>query len=758
MKRNALICFFAVYAIISIVAQPRPWVIHYDRNNGGLNENVYDLKQDSLGVIWITTYGGLYSYDGQRFVLHTDSVVKPPMAGYHWRPQTQLEQRFYDIAQKNKWLRDGKERIKCSLTDKDGNLWLGFSNGLRLCNEREYPFHFFDIDEEVLCLFQSNKGELWMTTREGHICLLDNSFTPIVYLSRTGEWSKSKINSGLVVMNICETPEGSLWLSARRDGILRLRQRGSNIMDGFNIQQIVDDGDKDGGLHALNNVYSICLDRDRRLWTASLKTGVGIIMNMNPQAPNDIINLNALLNRANRQELPERIRCFLPLFSNEWLVGSDNGLFYMKPSTWGKNEIGVFKQLLKNEADTTDCFSVQCMLCDHNGYIFVGTSGDGLIMLNKTKEISNPTEVRFLSKETGFLSSNVVYSLTEDKGHGVWGFCDNGIFRITSDKGNKSFYNLYSVIYGDEYSSSWPAMSIGNGLLLKDGRIIKGTRKGYLWFPADSITKIDSKHNIFVEAAYKLGERDSSFVPGDTIVLPCGTRDVSLYCSVLDYNRLSNVIYAYRVAEKDTIWTYTTNPVFELRNLPAGYSRLEIRATNGDGVWSGNEKNIILYVEPDDNWILFVVIVLGIVIGIAIYAFGKNHSTTKGNENIPNVLEPILDKLPTKDVLEEQFRVDIRKHIVEHIDDSQYGSDLLAKDMGISKNGLVSKVKDAFGVVPVELINRIRIQAATELLTQTELTVSEVAYRVGFNDPKYFSRVYKKMTGESPSDTRLKSQ
>jgi AraC-like DNA-binding protein len=119
--------------------------------------------------------------------------------------------------------------------------------------------------------------------------------------------------------------------------------------------------------------------------------------------------------------------------------------------------------------------------------------------------------------------------------------------------------------------------------------------------------------------------------------------------------------------------------------------------------------------------------------------------------------DPILNNLPTRDVVDEQFKSDLRKNIVNHIDDTEYSSDLLAKDMGMSKNTLTSRIKRTYGIFPVELINRIRIQAATELLTQTELTISEIAYRVGFNDPKYFSRVYKKMTGFSPTDIRTKN-
>ena len=72
----------------------------------------------------------------------------------------------------------------------------------------------------------------------------------------------------------------------------------------------------------------------------------------------------------------------------------------------------------------------------------------------------------------------------------------------------------------------------------------------------------------------------------------------------------------------------------------------------------------------------------------------------------------------------------------------------------MTKTAVVSGIKTLYGIAPTELINRIRIQAAEEMLAKTDLTISEIAYRTGFNDPKYFSRVYKRFAGCTPSETR----
>lgn len=756
MKRIKFIFLFFLLGVITIAARTNPWIRHYDRNHG-LNESVYSLCQDSEGMIWITTYEGLYSFDGQRFVFHKDSVVKPPVPGYHWKPTTPLEQQVFEVAQEEKQKHNNKERILCSLNDCDGNLWIGSNNGLWLLREKEFPFHLIDFDEEVLCLFQSSKGDLWMTTREGSVCLLDKSLVPIAYLTKTGEWSKTKTNSGLVVMNIMESKDGNLWLSARREGLLRLQQRGQDTGSGFNIMSIRGDDTSNGGFHTLNNVYATCVDNQNRLWTVSLETGLGMITSLNPAIPNDIIHYNTLLKRAGRDLLPERFRCFLPLYTDEWLVGGDNGLFYIKPSSWKSNEAGISKLLTNRNAEKTNDYSVQCLWCDHRGYLFAGTSGDGLLVSSQSSDISHLSEFRVLSKESDNLPSNVVYALMEDKKNNVWGFCDNGIFRVESDTiGGSSASDALPMLtianYSGEEISSWPAMSIGNGLQLPDGRIIKGTRKGLLWFNVDSVGMNSSKHAIYVEAQYKYKSKDSLLILKDTLELPQGTKSCTLYCSVLDYNRESKVVYAYRIVNVDTSWIYTSNPMIELNDLPSGYSEIEIRATNGDGVWSGNERHLTIYVESEGYWM--IVLIVGLTLLLGAYLLGQKTSRQKESDKIPNVMKPILDKLPTKDVLDEEFRQEIQQQIKNHLDDSEYSSDQLAKDMGMSKNALVTKVKSVYNTVPIDVISRMRIQAATELLTQTELTISEVAYRTGYNDPKYFSRVYKKLTGISPSEVR----
>lgn len=79
----------------------------------------------------------------------------------------------------------------------------------------------------------------------------------------------------------------------------------------------------------------------------------------------------------------------------------------------------------------------------------------------------------------------------------------------------------------------------------------------------------------------------------------------------------------------------------------------------------------------------------------------------------------------------------------------------LAKAVGVSENYLSQIFRQELGISPWECLSRLRIQKAKELLTSTDRSITEVACQVGFDDPAYFSRVFKKMVGKSPQAFRL---
>jgi signal transduction histidine kinase/AraC-like DNA-binding protein/DNA-binding LacI/PurR family transcriptional regulator len=80
----------------------------------------------------------------------------------------------------------------------------------------------------------------------------------------------------------------------------------------------------------------------------------------------------------------------------------------------------------------------------------------------------------------------------------------------------------------------------------------------------------------------------------------------------------------------------------------------------------------------------------------------------------------------------------------------------LAQSVGVTENYLSQIFRLELGITPWDCLNRIRINKAKEYLLNSEQTVTKIACQVGFNDPAYFSRVFKKMVGVSPQAFRLR--
>ena len=82
---------------------------------------------------------------------------------------------------------------------------------------------------------------------------------------------------------------------------------------------------------------------------------------------------------------------------------------------------------------------------------------------------------------------------------------------------------------------------------------------------------------------------------------------------------------------------------------------------------------------------------------------------------------------------------------------SEFGVEQLAEDMHMSERTLQRKLKAMIDKTPQDAIRSIRLNKARNLLENDSLTVSEVAFKVGFQEPTNFSRSFKKQFGFSPS-------
>lgn len=91
--------------------------------------------------------------------------------------------------------------------------------------------------------------------------------------------------------------------------------------------------------------------------------------------------------------------------------------------------------------------------------------------------------------------------------------------------------------------------------------------------------------------------------------------------------------------------------------------------------------------------------------------------------------------------------------INEHLADSEYDRDAFASDMGTSSSTLYNKLRSITGLSVSSFIRDIRMKAACRLAQERpDIRVSDLAYSVGFKDPKYFATIFKKEIGMQPKE------
>lgn len=112
--------------------------------------------------------------------------------------------------------------------------------------------------------------------------------------------------------------------------------------------------------------------------------------------------------------------------------------------------------------------------------------------------------------------------------------------------------------------------------------------------------------------------------------------------------------------------------------------------------------------------------------------------------------QPMQIPIEAKDD-DEAFLLQITTYIEEHLDDTELNVTTLCFDLQAEQKRLNNHVKKLTGCTTVEYIRRLRIRRAALLLSQTNMTVAEVMYRVGFSSPSYFSRCFAEMYMMTPS-------
>ena len=275
-----------------------------------------------------------------------------------------------------------------------------------------------------------------------------------------------------------------------------------------------------------------------------------------------------------------------------------------------------------------------------------------------------------------------------------------------------------------------------------------------------------------------------------SIQLRESNRSFSIAFSALDYGNEAQTMFSYRMKGLDNDWTPLMLGEHSVRYsaLPAGHYTFEVRCLSATSADHYDTASIEIEVLPAfwNSWWFRLLLGLALV-GIIIYGYNRRVAELKRRE-AEQLLSPIREVLEESDdprklqtrirnILDNQERYmksvsksveadreEVQKNtkpfmerVMEIMEqnymDSEFGVQEFCDALGMSRS-VASKHLNAEAGVPVgQFIRNYRLNMAKEMLSSKtgNRNITEVAYAVGFNDPKYFTRCFTKMFGMSPS-------
>ncbi|MBR9920713.1 MAG: response regulator [Bacteroidetes bacterium] len=114
----------------------------------------------------------------------------------------------------------------------------------------------------------------------------------------------------------------------------------------------------------------------------------------------------------------------------------------------------------------------------------------------------------------------------------------------------------------------------------------------------------------------------------------------------------------------------------------------------------------------------------------------------------------VVRDIPDTQEVEDVFIQKVRDLVIDHMDDFEFSVEQMCREIGMSNSQLHRKLSALTGLSATRFIRYVRLNRAKEYLTETEHSITAIAYDCGFNDPSYFGRVFKKEFGVTPMEWR----
>lgn len=112
----------------------------------------------------------------------------------------------------------------------------------------------------------------------------------------------------------------------------------------------------------------------------------------------------------------------------------------------------------------------------------------------------------------------------------------------------------------------------------------------------------------------------------------------------------------------------------------------------------------------------------------------------------------VEEKVPEMSPNDRKFMDKLMELMEKNMDNGDLIVDDLVQNMAVSRSVFFKKLKTLTGLAPVEFIKEVRINRAVQLIETGEFSMTQIAYMVGINDPRYFSKCFKQKMGMTPTE------
>ena len=435
---------------------------------------------------------------------------------------------------------------------------------------------------------------------------------------------------------------------------------------------------------------------------------------------------------------------------NFWVGTLGGGLNVMRN---GGNRFVPFVYDVNQLNSISDNF-VESIASDGLGVLWAGTHA-GLNRFNTT----NNTFERITVAEG--LSGDWVNAVAMDARKRIWLSSQKGISSVSAD--GKTIHN-YDTDDGLP-SNTFLSRAVAAG---RHGNLYFGTVRGLVWFHPDSITAnpflpepvlVDFKVN---ENSLPVGGQSplqQSIEVTKEIQLANDQSSFAFQMAALGYFNPTKNSIKYKLVGYDKDWKMAGPDQLAIySNIKWGTYQFTCMVANEDGVWNPVAKTVTVVVARP-FWLsgpaLFIYTLLAA--GVLIFLFLRKKAL---EIEAPEFPEPKVKKAAHHELIEPagiqaspadmQFLQKAILTVEEYMGDPDFNVQQLSEKMFISRPQLYRKINAITGVTITDFIKEIRLKRAAQLILQKPGNISEIAYQVGFNDPKYFSKCFKQQFGVSP--------